>query len=159
MLNLQQVIYNFVILIFSTNLQQGWIDEKIKWCLLSWGGMFFSGLCVYSFPTWPHLELIFEKFCDLHWYCWNCSETLQMVHSITVGSRLPAFELCFTSWPKGILVWIKLYGLWFLSFIWNVLSLILLTLLTVFQHLSYQRSGCSPWWVHITSLIMLEIDF
>jgi hypothetical protein len=77
--------------------------------------------------------------------CCNCSETVQMVHSITFGSRIPSFKLCFTSRLKGILTQSKYIRPTLLFSDSKYIMSDLLTFLTVFQHLSYKGSGYSPW--------------
>lgn len=102
-------------------------------------------LCVYFFPI---LHLMLSKFLrnsangSLN-YCWQWNTCIQIL-------------FCIVTWRYTYMK--QTIGLWFLSLIRNASSLIFLTLPTVFQHLSYQGSGCSPRWITLSCLFILEMD-
>lgn len=78
--------------------------------------------------------------------CEHCSETLQVVHATTTGSRISTFKFRPTSWSKSMCTSWSLFFFSPLDVI-VVHANLFVALLAVFQHLSNQRSGYSSWLV------------
>lgn len=78
--------------------------------------------------------------------CEHCSETLQVVHTTTTGSRISTFKFRPTSWSKSMCTSWSLFFFSPLDVI-VVHANLFVALLAVFQHLSNQRSGYPSWLV------------
>lgn len=78
--------------------------------------------------------------------CEHCSETLQVVHATTTGSRISTFKFRPTSRSKSMCTSWSLFFFSPLDVI-VVHANLFVALLAVFQHLSNQRSGYSSWLV------------